>query len=1406
MCDSIDNKNEEFIKGIQKKFQNSTYLNIDESVGYLLKDTHFKIGSKVHSEHFYYAKPLFQNNKETKILAKIIVEKIKEKTEEETPINTKKITLIGYEMYSELLLSLVKKELEGIYQKEKEINHFIAQDEDGILKFKSKKVFDEFIEDYENSTVIIIVPIASTGGTAVKIVEAVQNEIIKREYDKIYNKIKDEIKKEIKAKNENRNLTEKEEKDAKEKAKTEAEKKVKEIIYFPVSYNVLWARDNCYNGSTPKKDGKGNFPELIVDTIETKSEKYSKIIQEKIIELDAKWHEIKDCQLCYGIDENDEQVETKPLYETDKSSLTPAIIFDFPKGIKKKRQGYNFNNVKIEKSLNYKDTYRNNESKLYSVDTEIFIKDNEDKIIKWLEKIKNFLGSDNKNAVILAPCHETNSRFINMVNDIVFETEATIIHYQPEIDFADNFNLLYKEYFEKDEFEKDKYKRFYVDDSIITGGNYFQIYDLARNAILKKQGKKQKKEKARKPFAACIVLKDKTQPDVYNRITQWSKNHFAFVNINQPPNFSLSGNQPLMHEQKRYQFLSQEFALHDSFIKTFDKKAKKLDSKNESKKVSLNNKKLQQEKTETKAEKLKRKKLEKEKQKIEEDTHESHKLQFITTHKIYEYFAENQDIKEETTFNEFKKALKINKKRNAVDDDKKEKALLKVLCQYPFILYQPFKEFIFKWHKEILEEVLIYMNFDYDDKFYDKFRNFKFHTRRAVLLNNYQILEDNFLKKINAIFNSVENYIKDNVEKSKENEKIKNEIEDLEDFPIFLVRNYLELIQKNGWVAVRLNKNLGELSDFNTTENAYTKQFYRMLRIESAAVVDDFMKLIVKEHRLDWRDMYKYTLETKYKQGKKENKDFIEDTSYIKDFFENKKGKLIIGINKRKIVELLLGLSDNCYKEKFENYLWIKQLFYADCIDDKKDYFLKEVGYQKKINAIIGKMKGFFPQPQDVQAFFVVTDGQEMPYVVNQDSGVLNDFEEEYKTHKRLVTEIDDLQKEIDKEKSEDKKKEKTEEQKKKKDELENQKTYKGLIAFLDGKNNKQKFAKITIEEYGKDNEENWKDLYHKDNEPVSMEYLKDRRWLLLIRISRFEEDDFKTLGVLGFHSNEDLSEHLLPKQLLMLLRRDMGKFIEKHHKNDEFAEFIREKEKADYQFMLGHGIEDYEIAINNYMNKIEEKNCSEDSVFLKTALNWMIRKVCLTDIISKLNTFYDERDFETFTIRELIKEISDNYKYILTFDTNDNYDYINNLSEVESKIYLNDNEISEEEKNIEVKYLKGLKNQLIFELFYNIRKHVLSSCWYQLTNDKIEIKLMIEQENNIAFSVSNNFYKPTENETEQSLNQKIQYSKNDGLNLINSILKQLKIGKITIQTKIKDCAKNNTFTINIPLTKKAIK
>jgi hypothetical protein len=1317
----------------------NSYSNLNEYIenfdGFLITNTHFKIGTKIHSEDFYYAKRLFQNSFYTARLAMLLAIRIKEKIGD----TNQKITLIGYELYSELLLSLIEKFLKDLgFKKENEegtVNHFITQSDEDKFKFLPSQTFKKYLEDYKNRCSLIIVPIASTGSTATKIENDIRKQI--RIYEKETNKKSEQHAKEITDK----------------------------YDFFKPHFNILLAQ-----------------PENGFDSIKKTSEN-----QIAIIKLSAKWHEIKDCLFCYGgNDKNGKKIKTKTLFETDKSSLTPALIFGKPEGKVKSAVGNEvesnipFDDLNFEDSLKYKKVFRNDTYRIYYIETDKFIEKNLPTIKKWLNNIvRAHLNLDAADKIaIVAPCHESNSQFINLVNEVVFFSSATIIHYQNNVDFAENFTLLNRGYL------SNGVKIFFVDDSLITGKHFYEVFDLVKDVI-----------KEPLPFTASIFLNDKSVPLTHNKIVELSNIFFAFANLNQPPALNLLEQRPLEHERQRYEALSKT-ALHDVTIRTFQDKAD-----------SLNPPKMNE---------TEENKKDKEK--------ESRRIKCLeATHKIYDYFARNtqdNDYEIDKIVN-FRRSINTTLFPEFEEEKNREenkKALLKVLSQYPFILYHPLREKTFNWLEKWLTEIEIPNKNCFVKTDYDNFQTMKFLLRRASLLGNYQVLEKAFFQKILFWFIKIDKYFIENKPKLSDYEE-----NNLQDFPIFVLRNYIEMIQKNGWVAYHILMNMRDLKcDF--LESKQGSQFFCMLQMESALIIDDFCEMITKEKRLEWRDIFKYADGEKQTPESKRrfNTEFIDKTDRIVNFFIDDNPQFL-DTNKFLVVkEAFLKNSDDWLRPQtpFINYLWIRQLLFVDCID-KDSHFPQGVDYQRKIDAIIEKMKGIFYKKQ-VRIFFVVTDGQQTPHILKEAECVLNNFNEEFDTDKKINV----LSKEIDrlkKRKNNFTKEEitnlenKINDQEKLKIEKKKHKTQ-TLIDFLNGTKYNTRLASETTAEYYRDcsekeiQEEFNKNFENASNEAINQDLFSnpkpnlnlakwtnaynkestdlpfmpsDSKWLFLIRITKRNEhnEEFDALGLLGFYSHENqynAPENLFSEQLLMLLRRDLGRFIEKHHKNEEFAGLIQQKERNKYVFRLNHGVSTYKDAIEAILDNCENTDLKND---LNIYFDYLITKL---EIINKLSS---ETEIELISLDDIKTEFINRYKSVLCLNVNGikgfKKEHISSLVKISFMGFENNNE--------RYYFPKNSIKDIVFELLNNIRKNVRDMDTFLITPETplIIIVSIVEEFGKKYLSIANNHVRNLDKS----------YPEEDiphGIDLLRQMWSKHDLGKIITPNYP---LKENSFTIKLQLT-----
>lgn len=1006
--------------------------------GYKISDTHFKIGAKLHSKDFFYAKRLFSNSYYTARIALHLALKIQQEIKKGGYDESISLTLAGYERYSELMLNLTQRFLREFGFNS--VNRLVTIDEGGkLIHLPDNLVI--------NDNVIVIVPIISTGSTAVKIMAYIMG--------------------------------------------------IKPSVKFPFKpHNILWAYDNSE---------------------EFKNIRIFSENQEYMIRLKTHWYKPSDCPICYELD------KSKPLFETDKSSLIPSLLFTTPTA--KKNDGEiseEFNINMFKGSLRYKEVKKNNEHFLFSTETESFIVKNKNNITDWLNKvkinIKDSVQVSNK-VVIISPCHESNAEFINLVNEKLFDTSATILHYQFNADYPENFKQLY---------ESDLWnaKIFFVDDSVISGNTFFQIYNLINPLILQSG------------LTAAIFLYNKTTPEIHSRLSCILKNIYSFVNINLPLLPKIAGKDPLDNETERYKQIS-KMVIHDVLKEDFYNKAIDVAGSDEERKKLREKRDKQSKKRQENVLSgtmdysnlqdisiiINKEELERKHKKDAQ-----HLSMFNATHMTYEYFDEFSD-----TFDDLLEVCKQNTIEGKL-------AMMKVLSQFPFILYKDVREKVFEWHKEWLNQILqrspIIAN-------YNNLEEIKFLIRRSVFLGNYQIISKSFFDSIKSIFVIIKDY--NNIQKVTTITKSKTQQltfpsfddntdeqisvplsqydkENIDNFHIFLIKQYVELIQHNSWCANKLNESLRDESDYKTPQG---KQFFRMLKIEVATVLNDLYSLIIEEHKEEWANLYKYDSTTQIKT------DSINlDESIITNFLTAHSSSLL-SKNKFEVSDKTLSIKQATgYKPQFIKYLWVKQFLETDSRN-----VVPKIKYSEKIDSIFSKLKALFIA-KDIGAFFIVTDNQNKEYLLydQNSSGV------------KQLNHLDDNE-------------------------------HKVIYDFLKGEPDGQNISYKTIiefEDYQQldiQHRRIWRDIYSlkETNSETVLDFLPDYKWLMLIRISD-HENDYKTLGLIGFYSRFSCHDDWLAKQLLMLLREDIGSFIKRHHKNDEFVALSIAETVKRFAYLAGHG------------------------------------------------------------------------------------------------------------------------------------------------------------------------------------------------------------------------------------------
>ncbi|MEP6805712.1 MAG: hypothetical protein ABI892_14385 [Flavobacterium sp.] len=249
--------------------------------GYKITNSHFELGSNLHMSDYYYTKRLFYNsfytNRFAFLIARYVILQFEKLIDDINKIPSpglkeKTITLLGYENYSELLVSNVRKMLND-YLKLRGLEQVCFNHE--IFTKDSL-----FLKNPENigKNIISIFPISTTFSTSVKILNEVR-----------------EILSEVQFKN------------------------VDVIFHNPIINCLIITNRNLENSVViAEKSIEHGFgwEEVSVDSKLIKIKNFDfpaeKIYQKYFISLPTEWQKINECSLCYPLIKADKNVCLKP--------------------------------------------------------------------------------------------------------------------------------------------------------------------------------------------------------------------------------------------------------------------------------------------------------------------------------------------------------------------------------------------------------------------------------------------------------------------------------------------------------------------------------------------------------------------------------------------------------------------------------------------------------------------------------------------------------------------------------------------------------------------------------------------------------------------------------------------------------------------------------------------------------------------------------------------------------------------------------------------------------------------------------------------------------------------------------------------------------------------------------------
>jgi len=489
---------------------------IDENApGYRIKNTHMRLGSKVHIQSFYEMSFLFYRTSIANRIAFEILQNLL-KGDSFTGINMKKDTLIfyGYASYSKAILtSLV--EILKIYRKEKEEQKIAFISYQHNLQSESEEVQmyyglpEKFPARVENDKIIInepvsviqIVPISSTLTT----------------FEKMWGRLKADIT-DINVKN----------------------------LSIKANYSVYWVmhtdKDTVVGkpSALEKKYWKEYMPDkhLITTNFRDLNSKIYYFIKRAVI-----WHNPLSCKMCYPQNLLDEI----PLVETDQTSTVPTQQIRRRRFTKNKKVLLPDNDarlLKLKGSVVFGHIKRGKNHFQYYVDTQAYFYSVRDMVRQWLIDCRKRDEKDAPNEdfpcinVIFSPEHNTNVGFAQYVNTYYFNGMAEVVSINEDKEFRSNFECEHTALMHTIEHllshvkineQKDMPVKFYfADDTIISGESFHKANSFLRTLLPSEY----KEQYSSNVISKCFLLVDRMSDDTKrNYIANVERDFNAFLHI-----------------------------------------------------------------------------------------------------------------------------------------------------------------------------------------------------------------------------------------------------------------------------------------------------------------------------------------------------------------------------------------------------------------------------------------------------------------------------------------------------------------------------------------------------------------------------------------------------------------------------------------------------------------------------------------------------------------------------------------------------------------------------------------------------------------------------------------------------------------------------------------------------------
>lgn len=466
------------------------------SLGCKISDTHMRIGSKLHITSFFEAELLFHNNYYISRFAELIMKRL--------PIDSsRKIILVGYETYSELLLYKIVAKLRSRRREDGgfcQASYMVyEQRTGGAFRYME----DDCLDSPEELQFAIIIPTNTTLTT--------------------HNKVRSALAKELE-----------------EKGVLNGDS-----LHVIANYALIlvrsWAeeeRDDMEKKFWSGIDGK---------RIQTSLIPQGEPDVEYFVSVHTKWYSPLECPACFPKKYADE----KPLIETDRASIVPVQMLgmtepDLISHTNRTIDEKNLERVKaLKNSLIYKHVIRNGNHYLYYFCLEKYFIQEQQGIVEWLKNERgNRRGASGCIVydIIVSPLHYSNAGFLAEVNHYLFDDAALVLNFEVEKEFRENVKTKYSNiiglYYNLLQIGRKALIRFhFVDDTIVSAKTYTRAKTLFQSLIPQVND-----DVKIEIFSDVVVLLNRMSPDsieslmgsdtIRSTAEERAEHFHAYVNLN----------------------------------------------------------------------------------------------------------------------------------------------------------------------------------------------------------------------------------------------------------------------------------------------------------------------------------------------------------------------------------------------------------------------------------------------------------------------------------------------------------------------------------------------------------------------------------------------------------------------------------------------------------------------------------------------------------------------------------------------------------------------------------------------------------------------------------------------------------------------------------------------------------